>query len=103
MDRRRKPRLTIALPVRVWGVDANALPFMQLATLRNMSDKGILLSGLSRPVRTGAVVEVQYNDVTAEFRVTWAVAGEIGLLKLSSASILWEGFLDRANGIAANG
>lgn len=103
MDRRHKPRLTIALPVWVWGLDANARPFMELARVRNMSDKGIVLSGLNCPIRTGAVVDIQYNDVTAEFQVVWAGAGEIGLLRLSSAPILWEGFLDRANGIAANG
>lgn len=107
MDRRRKTRVTTALPVRVWGLDANSRPFIQLATVRNMSDRGILLTGLTCPVRQGTVVEVQYNGAKAEFLVIWAppsgVPGEIGLQMLPTQPCIWDGFLDRVNGLAANG
>lgn len=103
MDRRRKPRVTIALPIRVWGVDANSRPFMQLATIRNMSDTGILISGLTCSVRSGTVVDIQYDSIWAEFLVTRVSAGEVALQRLATHPSPWGGLLDRANGIAANG
>jgi hypothetical protein len=107
MDRRRKRRVTISLPVRVWGLDANSRPFIELASVKNISEQGILLNGLACPLRTGTVVDVQYNGVRAEFLVIWIAAsgtsGEIGLQRLSSHHRLWDHFLDRTNGIAANG
>ena len=107
MDRRRKPRVTTALPVRVWGLDTNSRPFMQLATVRNMSDKGILLSGLTCSLRKGTVVDIQYNGARAEFLVIWVppagVPGEIGLQMLPTQPCIWDRFIDRVNGLAANG
>ena len=107
MDRRPKPRVTISLPVRVWGLDANSRPFIELASVRNISEQGILLNGLTCSLRTGMVVDVQYNGQRAEFLVIWiapsGTSGEIGLQRLSNHPSLWDGFLDRVNGIAANG
>src|SRR5436305_1434970 len=40
MDRRRNPRVKAQLPVRIWGVDAHDLPFMQLASVKNLSSSG---------------------------------------------------------------
>ena len=36
MDRRRNSRVSARLPVRIWGVDAHDLPFMQLASVKNL-------------------------------------------------------------------
>src|SRR5437588_8811471 len=85
MDRRRQPRVSALLPVRIWGIDANGLPFMQLATAMNISENGALLEGVRCPLRPGEVVDVQYNRMKAEFVVVWAGRpgthheGEIGL------------------------
>jgi hypothetical protein len=107
MDRRRTTRVTTALPVRVWGLDANSRPFIQLATVRNMSDKGILLSGLTCVLRKGTVVEIQYDGARAEFLVIWVppagVPGEIGLQMLPMQPCIWDAFLERVNGMVANG
>jgi hypothetical protein len=84
MDHRHKPRLTIALPVRVWGVDANSRPFMQLATIRDMSDTGILIGGLTCSLRPGTVVDIQYDSIRAEFLVTRVSAGEVALQRLAT-------------------
>ena len=107
MDRRRRPRAKTALPVRVWGVDANSRPFTQLATVRNVSDNGVLLNGLRCPLKVGTVVDVQYNGLKAEFLVIWVsnigLQAEIGLQRLSAQPCIWDAYVGRAAGLEANG
>ena len=62
MDRRRSPRVTAHLPVRVWGVDAHDLPFMQMASVKNLSGTGAVIQGMRRRVRPGDVLEVQLDQ-----------------------------------------
>jgi hypothetical protein len=101
MDRRRQPRIAATLPVRIWGIDANCLPFMQLATARNISENGALLEGMRCNLQPGEVVDVQYNNVKAEFLVVWAgrpgtpKEGEIGLQSLPAQPCIWDVCVDR--------
>ena len=71
MDRRRSPRVGAHLPVRVWGVDAHDLPFMQLASVKNLSCTGAVIHGMRRQMRPGEILEVQMDDEKAQFRVVW--------------------------------
>ena len=102
MDRRTTARITTALPVRIWGVDANCCPFMQLASVRNISENGVLLEGVRCRLKAGEVVDVQYNDLKAEFLVVWTGKqgtrnhGKIGLQNLPSQPSIWESYFDRA-------
>ena len=95
MDRRRSPRVTAHLPVRVWGVDAHDLPFMQLASVKNLSGTGAVIHGMRRRMRLGEILEVQMDQEKAQFRVVWTgmpgthAAGEIGLQRLASEPYLW--------------
>ena len=95
MDRRRSPRVTANLPVRVWGVDAHDLPFMQLASVKNLSSTGAVIHGMRRQVRPGEILEVQLDQEKAQFLVVWSgtpgthSAGEIGLRSLASEPCLW--------------
>ncbi len=95
MDRRRSPRVKAQLPVRIWGVDAHDLPFMQLASVKNLSASGVVIQGMRRQVRPGEILEVQLDDEKAQFRVIWTGmhgtrgAGEIGLRRLASEPCLW--------------
>jgi hypothetical protein len=90
MDRRRNPRVTVLLPVRVWGVDAHSLPFTQLVTVKNFSASGVVVQGLRRQVNPGEILEVQTGDSKARFRVVWVGRlgsrreGEAGLQSLPS-------------------
>ena len=59
MDRRRNPRVTASLPVRIWGVDAHDLPFMQLASVKNLSSTGAVVQGMRRQIKPGEILEVQ--------------------------------------------
>jgi hypothetical protein len=109
MDRRRNPRITAMLPVRVWGVDAHALPFMQLATVRNISSSGAVVQGLRRQIRPGEVLEVQSGDDKAQFKVVWvgrtgtSREGEIGLETLPSEPCLWDQDLSRYSELVGTG
>lgn len=102
MLRNRQPRVTTAFPVRIWGVDSNCRPFMQMATVTNVSDGGIQLNGVQCRLKAGEVVDVQYDDIKAEYLVIWAgqrnsaSEGELGLRALPSQPCLWEAFLDQA-------
>ena len=62
MDRRRSPRVGAHLPVRVWGVDAHDLPFMQLASVKNLSSTGAVIHGMRRQMRPGEILEVQMDN-----------------------------------------
>ena len=90
MDRRRNPRVTVLLPVRVWGVDAHSLPFTQLVTVKNLSTNGAVLRGLRRRVNPGEILEVQTGEGKAQFRVVWVGRmgsrreAEVGLQSLPS-------------------
>ncbi len=90
MDRRRNPRVTVLLPVRVWGMDAHSLPFTQSAAVKNLSANGAVLRGLHRRVNPGETLEVQTGDSRAQFRVVWVGRigsrreGEVGLQSLPS-------------------
>jgi hypothetical protein len=96
MDRRQKPRVTAFLPVRIWGVDAYSLPFMQLARAKNVSGGGAVIQGLSRQVRPGEVLEVQTEEAKAQFRVIWVgkagsrSQGQIGVQSLPSEPDIWD-------------
>ena len=96
MDRRRESRVDAALPVRVWGVDSYSRPFMQLASVRNISSLGAVLQNVRSQVRPGEIVDVQYDGQKAQFRVIWAgragtmEAGEIGLERLPEEPYIWD-------------
>jgi PilZ domain len=96
MDRRRKPRVTALLPARVWGVDAFCQPFMQVVTVKNISDGGAVIQGMQRRVRPGEVLELQVGEEKAPFRVVWVGRpggrgeGEIGLQGLPTQSNIRE-------------
>jgi hypothetical protein len=97
------------LPVRIWGVDAHAQPFMQLASTRNITATGVVVQGLKRQIRPGEIIEVQFAGVKAEFRVLWAGKpgtardGEIGLEILASEPCIWDVNLDRCVQVVGNG
>lgn len=109
MDRRRETRVDTALPVRIWGVDTHCRPFMQLATVRNISSLGAVLQNVRAQVKPGDIVDVQYDGVRAEFRVVWAgapgtiEAGELGIERLPEEPYLWDVDPARCGQVVGNG
>ena len=71
VDRRREPRVESDLPVLIWGIDAQGLPFTQSALARNISGHGALLWGIEQLLRCADLIVVQYGKKRARFRVVW--------------------------------
>ena len=109
MDRRRSPRVTAHLPVRIWGVDAHDLPFMQLASVRNISSIGAVLQNVRAHIKPGEILDVQYDGMKAQFRVVWTgrpgtiEAGELGLERLPEEPHLWDVDPARCGQVVGNG
>ena len=101
MDRRQSTRVAAYYPVRVWGLDAHAFPFIQLARVKNISAGGAVLQGVQQMIRPGEILDVQFGEDKAQFRVVWVGKlgtdrqGEIGLECLPSEPYIWDVELDR--------
>lgn len=95
MNAEREIEINTALPVRIWGVDSYDQPFMQLASVRNVSGIGIVLQNVRAQIKPGEVIDVQYDGQKAQFRVGWTgkpgsiEAGEIGLERLPEEPHIW--------------
>jgi len=84
MDRRKERRLTLELPVRIWGVDRMARPFAEMVRVRNVSNHGAVLIGMRAKVQTGEVLDVQHGAARAQFRIVWmSLSGEAGIQALA--------------------
>lgn len=78
VERRREPRMESYLPVVIWGIDAEGLPFSQSALARNISGLGALLFSVERVLRCGDMIRVQYGTHRARYRVVWSRDSENG-------------------------
>jgi len=109
MDRRQETRVDVTLPVRIWGITDHSSPFMQLARVKNISTAGAVIQGLRPQVKPGAIVDVQYDGLKAQFRVVWAGRhgspreGEIGVEKLETEPCIWGVNLPRCVSLVGNG
>lgn len=96
MDRRQNQRITALLPVKVWGMDKNVLPFAQQARVKNISGNGAVLQGMQRQVLPGEFIHVQLGKDSAQFRVVWVGKngtpreGEIGIQNLPAEPHIWD-------------
>ena len=96
MDRRSQQRISVELPVQIWGMDANARPFTQPASLRTISGRGATLQGVSAQLKPGDLLDLQYQGTKAQFRVVWLgkpgteMHGEVGVENLTSNIQLWD-------------
>src|SRR3989442_7420615 len=105
MDRRRNARVAAFIPVRLWGIDANSLPFTQMATVKNISSSGVEIHGLMRQVLPGELLDVQLGEDRAQYRVVWAgrmgsrKEGEIGFESLEAGTLIWKLGLPRCSPI----
>ena len=73
MDRRPETRLATAIPVRIWGMDADGRPFFQNANATNISSEGATFSGISHPLKAGDVIGVQYGEKKVRCKVIWVI------------------------------
>ena len=94
-----EPRVTVDLPVRVWGMTAEGRPFSQHARAQNISSEGALLSGVENELKVGDVVGVQCDDKKARCTVIWVMntglikKNQVGVKLLADQECPWKTYL----------
>ena len=71
MDHRNEPRSNTAIVVRINGRDKTGVSFTQDVLATRLSKSGALLSGVSRPMRSGDLLWVEHGGKKSRFKVVW--------------------------------
>src|SRR5271165_1479771 len=94
-----EPRVTVDLPVRVWGMSADGRPFSQHARAQNISSDGALLFGVESELKVGDVIGVQCDDKKARCAVVWVMntgtikKNQVGVRLLIDQECPWKNYL----------
>lgn len=94
-----EPRVTVDLPVRVWGMSADGRPFSQHARAQNISSEGALLSGIENELQVGDVIGVQCDDKKTRCTVIWVMntgpikKNQVGVKLLADQECPWKTYL----------
>jgi hypothetical protein len=95
----KEPRLSVDLPVRIWGMSAEGRAFSQHARAQNISSEGALISGVDHDLKIGDVVGVQCDEKKARCTVIWAVntgaikKNQVGIKLLVDQECPWKNYL----------
>jgi diguanylate cyclase (GGDEF)-like protein len=101
---RREQRVNVALPVRVWGMDANGELFEHQAMTVDITTTGARIEGTARPLQKGCIVGIQHAISKARYRVAWVGTGgtrvqnQIGLQLVDSGKLIWGRVIPRTFG-----
>jgi len=92
---RRQLRIKGILPVRICGVDFRGELFSEHSCTATISFAGASLLGVRTSLSTGSIIDLQYRNRQAPFRVVWTVPASpaserhIGLECLKPAKDFW--------------
>jgi hypothetical protein len=95
MGRRHENRVTVSLPVRVWGMDRNGKPFIQSAHTVDITRNGGRLRDLYCIDKKGDVIRLQHGGQKANFRITWVghpgttEDGHVGIHCIEPEKYIW--------------
>ena len=95
MGLRKKPRVKMVVPVRIWGTDSAGNPFNILAYTLNVSTTGARLGGVKVPLGVGDAVTIQYKQQRALFKTAWLgqpgtpTQDQIGVALLEQDRQIW--------------
>jgi diguanylate cyclase (GGDEF)-like protein len=101
---RHEQRLTVVLPVRVWGMDVNGELFEHEAVTVDITTTGARLEGITGPLQKGCIVGIQHAISKARYRVAWVgaegteVQSQIGLQLVDSGKLIWGRVIPRIFG-----
>ena len=101
---RLEQRVNVALPVRVWGMDANGELFEHQAMTVDITTTGARIEGTASPLHKGCIVGIQHAISKARYRVAWVGAGgtrvqnQIGLQLVDSGKLIWGRVIPRTFG-----
>jgi hypothetical protein len=71
MEQRTEPRADERLVVTINGRDRAGQYFTEQVVASRISNSGALLSGISKHVRSGDVILVEYGGKKSRFKVVW--------------------------------
>ena len=98
-DNQSEPRLSVDLPVRVWGMSADGRPFSQHARAQNISSEGALISGVESELKVGDVIGVQCGEKKTRCTVIWAMntgpvkKNQVGIKLVAEQECPWKNYL----------
>ena len=68
---RRERRIPIALPVRIWGVDADGITFLRSGWTLDVSRRGVRLDAVDWLHEAGKPIGIQHGKREKQFQVAW--------------------------------
>ena len=98
-DQQTEPRLTVDLPVRIWGMSAEGRPFSQSAHAHNISSEGALISGVESELKVGDVIGVQCAERKTRCMVVWVMntgpvkKNQVGVKLVADQECPWKNYL----------
>jgi PilZ domain len=98
-DQQTEPRLSVDLPVRVWGMTAAGRPFSQSAHALNISSEGALISGVEGELQVGDVIGVQFDEKKVRCTVLSVMntgpvkKNQVGIKLLAAEECPWKSYL----------
>lgn len=98
-EQQLEPRITVDLPVRMWGMTADGRPFSQHARAQNISSEGALLTGVENELKVGDVIGVQCDEKKARCTVMWVMntgpfkKNQVGVKLLDGQECPWKSYL----------
>jgi hypothetical protein len=98
-DHHTEPRLSVDLPVRIWGMSAEGRPFSQSARAQNISSEGALISGVENELKVGDVIGVQCDEKKTRCTVIWVIntgpvkKNQVGVKLIASQECPWKDYL----------
>ncbi len=98
-DQNKEPRLTVDLPVRIWGMSADGRPFSQQARAHNISSEGALISGVDNELKVGDVIGVQCDEKKTRCTVIWVMntgpvkKNQVGVKLVADQESPWKNYL----------
>ena len=107
MKRRREDRIELALPVRVFGIDAQGKPFNLRTETVDVTRLGARIHNVTCFSAPGEVIGIQFEDKKARFRIMWIGApgspkeGDVGVQLLDSEKPIWDTL--SVSGLSARG
>ena len=99
MSQAVEPRITVDLPIRVWGMTADGRPFSQHARAQNISSEGALLAGIESELKVGDIIGVQCEEKKTRCTVMWVMntgpikKNQVGVKLLADQECPWKTYL----------
>ena len=99
VDHHSEPRLSVDLPVRIWGMSADGRPFSQHARAHNISSEGAMISGVENELKVGDVIGVQCDERKTRCTVVWVMntgpvkKNQVGVKLVAEQECPWKSYL----------